>query len=1457
MSKKKLRDSQPESSLDRLARDLNRTFLHGARPQANDGSFKPAAVVTGQQIPVDVPPSGGMTFKFAIGAASGMVPVDHATANSSDAMMRAALAKPDKYFKLDVDKDVPTWVFHQREFSIPQQPVPEDVVLLSELQKILLRCPEAVVREVQRHGKPCDVSLWHCDDSTQKVSLVPPTWQTAVLLRFPLQAQQADSSLFEVRGTPQGDRYYLDQLGLLPSSTKIATPPVIDSVFFFLEDKPTAAPDRVKTWTLVRTNLTEEARHGSIRALAAEAKLPFLATEADLEDSLRLLQMVSITNSGGYFLRAETNKVITTLVVCVLLKPEPHSDGSVTVPNAANAFVYKSDSISPSVARFEGMESIQVTPFVPQGFVPFGWTRREPAQKQGDEEKFGFGTISLVDYEGVDASGKIWEHGNSVTPISPLKQLLGDHIDSALEPQLRGRSDLSRQRTSAAMRLLAPHHLQARPQSGIALNRAADLDIRYYRASMRCYDPEHGESPYAPLANAARRAITISPGFRDVFGNRFPSAGGIVQRRLFYTDALIAPGEWPGIRFNLFPSTTAGTPAVSLEVSYQPLPTSGDKISRRLRLVDIANQLKGVNGDVRVALQAPPLLQNPISLTQQITDWLYTKVIPSEQTVLNQSESEDPPPLFLSLGPYMCDGPLFHEPRLFQPEVVVTRTDESLGPQPTDLPDDPTLKAVIQRQIVRANSPVNLAWKASGSLFLKDQNRKDEFRRVAEAFQNDVSSTFQVQVGFMRDQFNQHELWLIPNELFPSPPADAVKQAEWAFATARPLSNTLGTNDFAVPDFEHEDSTVWNWKGYPLKTRHFVEQDFDELARSGFALIEAEAFRANMVTDPNVADLTRANLQAKENIARRLAIFRGMGNPTYLTPVFANGLSSLDTLAVSRIAVDAFLKNISSFYTVDTIVQLPLDRTGGEKHISVFEGRVLDPFPKDAALRANDPRKRLPAFSDVLLKSGEKKVTLLYSVPPGTHDPNDSTEIPSIQSLSLQITHVQRNLGTVTARTGTDAFNQGPWLELAAPLLLAWKGPNKCVPVAIRRFPTKPTIEIAEDTMPAAPNPLTAKEVPLLIKWGWDFSFVVQGLTSDAVHATIRYNEPDTEHVNRWAAFDQEWEPSSLLHCLIVLKQLRDRWTAISAAKRLPVLSALVTSLDKQLSAAPRTLDLLVDKQPQDQFDITFPRDANEPPAEVGYQIMHALNASISDVSPGTKDSLKRVVVTALANDPNNTAYLIGDQDTTKSVAVSNFRPSLLLTRNEKIGTEHLDLSLVYECPKVESPHEIWVHNSWPVPPAESLKYQPEQGQTLRDALKIFFDKLFNSARLDTFAVEVNACLEFRRESLLAHTPYSVVAIDMMPASVDAVADRVFIKCRDLLGTLGRDEVLAPPEVDASALRLQIKIGLKGDSVKRTLLEIAAVDFPLPGPKVKRRALSGTAKSKRRRRTSASTARRR
>ena len=1521
--KKKKDTSAPESRIDRISRDLNRTFLHGARARTNGNLYKPAAIVTGQQFRVDVPSDGPMNFEFQLGGNTRTVTVQHADAAQSEKIMNGALAKPEKYLTLAVDTNVPTWVFHQREFTLPDRPTPEEFVKL--VGQNVLSLPGMALHEVQRVGRTCDVSLWRYNGDSQKGKVLPTNWQPAILLRFGLRTPKdkirvkdlAEGLILELEGTRQGDRYYLDQLGLLPGN-RISNPQEISAVSFLLEEKPGVAPEPVTTWTLVRTNLTEEARSNKFTELRTEPNLPFLATQDGPEDGLRLLQMASITNSGGYFLRVPTSKIPKTLVVCVLLKPEKatHYD-SVPIPRAANAVAYQDGSPVPNVARFEENENVQIAPFVPPGFVAFAWTRSEPTDKSSDEDKFGYGTISLVDYNAVDGAGTIWENANSGVAISPLRELPGDLLREATTQQIqdeRGRSLRLTSGSIAAMRLLAPHHLEARIANKPEAHKDDSSITRYYRASICCYHKDSDESPYAPLSNVARRMITIAPGFRDVFGNRFETNAATIQRKLFYTDAVIAPAEWPGFRFSVYPDQVAGDPTLSLEISYTPLPgtaqktdgsvavthgsatvtgkgtafaatdigrflrvsadTDGyritnvagqvltlstsysgitaanasyavipnqiDRTSRYLRLIEILHQLNGANSDVQMTLNAAPLLQNTVSLTAEVSKWLKETIIPLENPTLVRGDIKLPP---RTLGPYRCDKTSINIPELFQPSITIKR-DGGLCPQPTDLPKEPVLRKVISEQVAQASSPVLLAENASPSLFLRDETRKDEFRNVAHAFQKHIASFYTVQVGFLRNQFNQHELWLIPDGLFPTVPADASKQSAWTFATARPLSNKLGTDEFKVPDFTKTMPVLPEteyWKGYPLQKQHFVEQDFDELGRNAFRLIEREAFKPEVVTVAKNAALIKTALQTKDAIARRLASWED--SPTYLIPVFAKP-STFDPSAINRLAKDAFLRNLNAFYNLDTFIQLPLERLGDQTYLAMFQGKVVNPFPLPPKPKADDPAIRLPAFSDILLTGGEKKVTVLYDVPPGTDDPNLSTKVPPIPpapgALKAQITHVQRKLEDASTASETTAFNEGPWLELAVPKELAWYGTGKCVPVAIRRFPTKPT-GVSATVLPLnAPSGggLRAKDVPLLIKWGWRVSFCVEGLSTDTVHATIRYNEADTEGSRVSGALVSDWEPISLLHCLVVLKRLSDHWGTIAEEDRLPLILSLLVSLEKFLRNQPVSIKSVAD-QPRDYLDIRFSEETGSPIVEhESYKVM----GGKVDLSAQVIGKLKQITLTALAELSGNKAFLIAAKVNGESGPVHNFRPSFKLTRNEKIGIEPLDPRLIYECAAVETPREYWASNSWIPPYVVSLKYELEPGRTLLDGLKQFFGALFNGASLNTFAVEVSAALQARREGLSVQTAFSLVPSDLMPLrgdAADSLATLVFNKSKDLLGEQGAGDIAAPAEMDESSLRLHIKISkLKEGALNRTLLEIGAIDFPLVSTKTKRRNTS-------------------
>jgi len=76
---------------------------------------------------------------------------------------------------------------------LPDPPVPEEIVTIPDLKKTVLRLPATVLQEVQLVGRACDVSLWQKDAETQQGTVLPPAWQPAILLRFPMQTSRTQT----------------------------------------------------------------------------------------------------------------------------------------------------------------------------------------------------------------------------------------------------------------------------------------------------------------------------------------------------------------------------------------------------------------------------------------------------------------------------------------------------------------------------------------------------------------------------------------------------------------------------------------------------------------------------------------------------------------------------------------------------------------------------------------------------------------------------------------------------------------------------------------------------------------------------------------------------------------------------------------------------------------------------------------------------------------------------------------------------------------------------------------------------------------------------------------------------------------------------------------------------------------------------------------------------------------
>ena len=1425
----------PESPLDRVARDLSRTLWHGSRPTDNDGNVKPSTIATGQQIRVDVPASDDLNFVFTAGGSTLQVTTPNAQATATDGFMNEALGtKAKAYLSLDVDKDIPTWVFQQRQFSIMNPPAADDIVSAPPFTAVKL--PSAALQQVQDTGGGSYVSLW----TMNPANVIPrSSWQPAIVLRFPLRpatASLADGTkVYELVGTPEGDRWYLDQLGLLPLGPTVAEQPAIQSISFYLEkpgpsNKPIPSP-LVTTWSIARANLTREARASQLMDLTADAVVaapvfPYIVVSGDTgqnEDAVRLLEMASITNSGGYFLGAVTDWVdATTLVLTVILDEKADSDTSQSesawLPLAANAVALT--GTTPDVVRFNGLSQIEVAPYTPPGTVSFGWTRTVLPNSTDPEDQFAYGTLSIVDYSATDGAGQAVPLAGAIPVISPLDSLPGDHYTelAPTAPQALQDATLSK---SAAIRVGSPPVVRSALADAAPADPAATA-VHYYRASLCCYD-KATESPWKRLSDSNARNITLKPGFRDVFGNRFdPYQGPAITRRIFYTDAVVSPSEWPGVRFAIYPGISGGSPCLSLEMSYS---AAGSNDSRKQRLTDICYQLQGVDNDVAVTFTAVPLVN---------TDSAATLDNNAIITQLKAWANGDTSNLVLVLKTVTCAGSV-NVPKKLDPRVTVTRTKADYLPLPTDLPENTTLNTLIAQQVKTVSAPALLQSDATPP---PATAQDDKFQDVAAQFQKVLADPLQLQVGFLRDQDNIHELWLIPNSVFPGVSADPAVSSKWSVATPCPLSSVLGSDSFQNPDFTTSTSAGSNWQNFPLKQQAVVDQDYDQLGRVALRMIEGQTANLNTLMLRGNAATMRGLLQTREAIANQLAIYQNNG---FLVPLFADEASGdIDGAAVSRAAKDAFLSDLNAFYSVSTILQLPLE-TPGSVTIQTFQGVVAPTWAGTAPTPA-------PTFSDVLLGGGDKKVTILYDLPAGVIL---ADSIPAIYTLQVSITHVQMPLPG--APLGASPFNEGPWIQLATPkpgYPLVWKGYSEYIPVAERIFPTKPVIQSTKALMPwmdpvsgaiSPPAKIDATSAGLLARWGWEFSLgLVNAVTTDTVHITVNYPLPVLPTSGPAAfALAAGWSPVSLLHSLFVLKLLNDNWNGPAVATtQLPVLLQLAGYFSGFLAQGPPMNNsassiLSAGTAVSDLFTLGLHATA---PTAVATAVMKNL-PSVQWTPP--KNGVDIATLVAPAEAPGNTACLTGPN------AVRSFKISLTLLRNETFGKASPrpgNKLLVYQCAPTESPIACQPLNQWiPTAGTDALQFDMAGYATLQAAFQAFFDGILHTSDLSQLSLEAGLSLAWTKGSMKASTPFSILPSDLPPpgsvgttslpaAAGFAVAAFLFDRCQELLPKNAAGALIPPPEVDSASIRLRVKLTAADPdtpSGRRTLVEVIAIDFPL------------------------------
>ncbi|WP_395745614.1 hypothetical protein [Prosthecobacter sp.] len=606
--------AEDTSIVANIARDMNRQVLGGGRC-LNDQTKKmePAGLLTGQQAPVN--PADMKTYdvryrKNGTDIPGGLLSGHRSTVDRAYTAAKTALTGDmGVYFDLQEDFSVPTWLLTPKQFTISTALAPEEFVNIDNTHRVARLPAPALIEAASKSPKVsyCKVIKLEEDNATSlALETIPKAdWKSAILLRCPVRLAPSPPEktsrtrrgktnraaarapvVYELKGIPQGDRWYLDQLHLLPGPTETAVPLAGATLMLFVEFT-NANKERQRTlvseWTMARDNLSGLARPGSTFQLNLQHlksnSLPYTAESdsagTDPSDALRLLQMASITNNGGYYFRVITSDVDLSavagedIVLCVvLLLPDNRrlrsADESRSLPVYANAIEF---STAPTgdpadtqnrILRFDEKEHFNITPTSPPGCLTFGWTRHLPwpmDPKLDVRDPNGFAeSIHLVDYEVADSNGKLitswspipdsydidpdknWKScvcaADSITPLSPTK-------DIGIAAPLFDYRDLQDKRVAA--RYLPT----STDQTKRAARATAGEHTFKYRTTVRfAY-----KDVFKRMAVEADAEFALTAGFRDLYGNRLFAGSAKANRTLIYTDALIKPQDWPGFHF--------------------------------------------------------------------------------------------------------------------------------------------------------------------------------------------------------------------------------------------------------------------------------------------------------------------------------------------------------------------------------------------------------------------------------------------------------------------------------------------------------------------------------------------------------------------------------------------------------------------------------------------------------------------------------------------------------------------------------------------------------------------------------------------------------------------------------------------------------------------------------------------------------------------------------------------
>ncbi|UOQ70181.1 hypothetical protein [Hymenobacter cellulosilyticus] len=698
--------------------------------------------------------------------------------------------------------------------------------------------------------------------------------------------------------------------------------------------------------------------------------------------------------------------------------------------------------------------------------------------------------------------------------------------------------------------------------------------------------PAAANDPYAGLGSPARVRLS----WQDMFGNTFktPLSDGNHDLSLscLYTDPLFALAQWPSVSSYYYFATKSGTPQLHVDflasaarytVSAK-LPKEEAIRNARIDQVTIQKiyyQLiqEGITIQVQSSINVEagqPAFNLEPKILSGFAGEMYAYL---NAVIADPLTATLPAPLKLAY-----DIDLKNSRFIFELTVVLTlqRPTRHVDPAFAGVAEVSTVANILS-PVLKAppkaspNAPSDdmLSLSVFAQDFeaaFKDRPAPGNFLKVATGLdRNNIGNTNDKKLWVVHFDANaQNGIWY------------TIDNTQQYFFAPKPLANSLETFD-KVPVYSYKTGETYP-SGSPALTT-FSDIDLDNWGRlclEAIDLLLTATYATPAFLVDNGATLQKI-LDAKEQIAEGIA--------ASVAPILQAETPDLSGLATAQEKLkQQVLIQLSNAYKISTVVQNAVQVTKGftgqnvpvknPPFVPQLYGNMVSVLQEAVRSRhvggegTDQPSDDYTlSTAKVPLGTGLSWLTYLFEAKEA-----DKHSSFNFANMAFRVSYIEHQIDTVE---NMGDYRASSWLTLLLPLDLTMSdiGPVD-IPVALRSYPTPPSLVSQEIDYPAASSTAPTMTIPEALQWGYAFSYQPPLAGQDQIHATLQFNysnQPDPAKTlfYQGGSYDATLLPATLGQFVTVYPVIQKDFQEVllrnpadpAAATALKAFSTLVTNI--------------------------------------------------------------------------------------------------------------------------------------------------------------------------------------------------------------------------------------------------------------------------------------------------------